>query len=308
MAKQLGRLLAYLAFLYALFTTTYAQEVCVVSPVPNTSIAVIFSGDFSDTTTCSYREGETLCCFSLDKERNEILVEFWSSDRSRQFEVAYRMYYGENYTKAVSNAMANITVVGEPGQVVVVEENIDKAAVPDASFIETRGELIVEYDPVLRWYVRIGEDGKAVVYYRVTKGTAPLEGTVVRFASCELEVRRSDVRVLRDGDDLFLVYEFYVYDGEEAVVPDRVKAYVNGKSASVRLDREEKMFTVIEKIGKITDAVKVRVEAEAGECKEELEEVVEVDLEEEGIDPMAVLAVVLLVAGVAAWYLLSRKS
>ncbi len=309
MEPLLRRSVISFIFLFVLFTTSLAETyyVCVKDPEDRSLFAVFYYPDNTYVQAgCYYENGSVFCCGEINRV-DRLTVQFWMEGYSREVEIPYRLVYGDGFVKLVSASYSTINIYGEPESVVVVEENVPKDNVVDAEYIETQDGLIYEFDPVIRWYVKLDEEGRGKVYYRVVKGSVPLEGTVVRLASCSIDIKKVDSTVLRDGEKLFLSYEFEVLDSGERVIPLNVKASVNNRPVSLRYSKTEKTISFIEQIPRDAGSVNVYITVKSGDCEKEYSEQVFIENAKDVFTPFRVAPYLVFLALVVAVFLIYRR-
>ncbi len=247
-------------FLLVLSTTSFANTIC-VDRLPNVkNYATFMSDDSTALATCEYKNGKYVCCADIDAG-DKLRVVFTSLD-NKLVTVDYDVIKGNNWSKTINGKSVSITIEGEDGNYLVIEE-FPKEMVEDADEILSEDKMVLEFDPTVAWFVTV-KDGRGYLSYRVRRGSPSLSSPIVKLSSCNLEINHLSTKQLREGGDTYIIHTFEVLLDGKRVVPSNVVATLNGNNVEVRYTKDSKLFEIISRVESFP--VEITVEVRSGEC------------------------------------------
>ena len=273
--------LASLAFLFALFTTSYASWVCVGKIPDSKDYAIFRSGVTVTSADCTYfPQGNAYCCANITP--NKTLSVYYVLNSNKEVERTYSILYsdvnGVSIVKAFTRYEAYITLSGSPGRY-IIRENIPKGAVESASDILMNEGIILNYDPVIAWIVNLKGDGPSVVSYTVKRGSVPDVLPSIKLADCDLKIKPLDKGILEREGKYYLVYSFEVlYDGNRIIPPPRhTEITVNGHVVGFKVDPETRALDVITPLAaKGGEKVPIKIKVSISDCSSSYSDLVKV--------------------------------
>jgi len=302
--KRSAKYLGLLAFLFALFTTSFAASVC-VERLPGAKDYVIFHFDEGpETVFCVLSDGKYSCC-GEGSFGDSLTVTFVLQDNST-VDKTYRVISGEfnglSVVKLFDTYNAYITLSGREGNY-LVEENIPKDYVETAADIISDA-MVLQFDPVIAWFVSL-EGDSAMLSYTVKRGSVPATLPSVALADCDLKINPVKSELLEKEGTTVLLYQFEVLFKDERVIPPEIDVKVMNQRVTPRIIPEEELVEVISYVGEAPQEIPVEISVRVGDCKASYSELV-IPKRGSSLFNAATVAAVLAVLAVA--YYLYRRS
>lgn len=307
--KRLVRSLLILAFLFGLFTTSFASWVCVGKPVNTKDYAIFQSSNVYKTVSCSFENDRYLCCADIPLS-NEMRVTYTTVSNEtieRVFHVLQKEVNGLSIVKVFTKYDAFITLSGREGNYLVKEE-IPKENVETASDIVSDA-MILSYDPTIAWFVSIKKNGHSTVSYYVKRGSIPSILPEVSLSDCKMKIKPLDHELLKKGDQFFLFYTFAVFFNGKKVIPPRVDVYVNDSYvSSVKIDPKGENLEIFTPVGSNPKEIDLKIKASVGSCGTTFAQTLHPEVESSiSTGWLILLAAVVIVLGLLLWREAQRR-
>ncbi len=244
MAKSPAKLLRFLVFLVALFITYSAYGVNVCVPRPQDALSEESILLELDKVYHPYHCG-AYCCFDVNISSGSGYLKYTTSKslvtgltETRTLEIASVELNGVSCTRIIVAEDGNfLGIVSCSGNgLVALEENVEKGV--EYSIF---GGIVVDPDPVFRWYIRV-EGNVVKTLYRLVTDKFPSASFGAYLATCNLRVVNFNLEKTAKGTAYVVFGSFQILDGTRPVQLSDVQVEVDGKKVIPSFLTDERKY------------------------------------------------------------------